>query len=63
MNAYQEKWIGLFQGAHIPNWQVKAKGDDVEIQVPADVDLKILRDNFPKLLQQCHWILRYRKNA
>jgi hypothetical protein len=48
MNAYQEKWIGLFQGARIPNWQVKANGDDVEIQVPADVDLKILRDNFPQ---------------
>lgn len=48
MNAYQEKWIGLFQGARMPNWQVKANGDDVEIQVPADVDLKILRDNFPQ---------------
>ncbi|MGI4749533.1 MAG: hypothetical protein ACRYFB_02770 [Janthinobacterium lividum] len=47
MNAYQEKWIEMFQGAHIPNWQVKASGEDVEIQVPTNVDLKILRDNFP----------------
>lgn len=48
MNAYQEKWIELFQGAQLTNWQIKADGDDIEIQVPPDVDLKILRDNFPE---------------
>lgn len=48
MNAYQEKWIEMFQGANIPNWQVKARGEDVEIRVPENVDLKILRDNFPE---------------
>ncbi|MGI4803407.1 MAG: hypothetical protein ACRYFL_01450 [Janthinobacterium lividum] len=48
MNAYQEKWIEMFQGARIPNWQVKASGEDVEIRVPANVDLKILRDDFPE---------------
>lgn len=48
MNAYQEKWIEMFQGAQIPNWQVKAKGEDVEIKVPINVDLKILRDDFPE---------------
>ncbi|MGI4729738.1 MAG: hypothetical protein ACRYGB_14275 [Janthinobacterium lividum] len=48
MNAYQEKWIEMFQDARIPNWQVKASGEDVEIRVPANVDLKILRDDFPE---------------
>lgn len=48
MNAYQEKWIDLFQGAHIPNWQIKASGNDIEIQVPPNIDLKIVRDNFPE---------------
>ncbi len=48
MNAYQEKWIEMFQGANIPNWKVKAQGEDVEIFVPADVDLKVVRDNFPE---------------
>lgn len=48
MNAYQEKWIELFQGANIPNWQIKAKGEEVEIKVPEHTDLKVLRDNFPE---------------
>lgn len=48
MNAYQEKWIELFQGAQIPNWQVKANGEDVEIRVPENTDLKVLRDNLPE---------------
>ena len=48
MNAYQEKWVELFQSAHIPNWQIKASGEDIEIQVPPEADLKILRDNFPE---------------
>jgi hypothetical protein len=48
MNAYQEKWVQLFQDAHIPNWKIKAQGQDVEIFVPADIDLKIVRDNFPE---------------
>lgn len=48
MNAYQEKWIEMFQGAHIPNWKIKAQGEDVEIFVPAHVDLKVVRDNFPE---------------
>lgn len=48
MNAYQEKWVNLFQSAHIPNWQIKASGDDIKIEVPAGVDLKIVRDNFPE---------------
>ena len=48
MSAYQEKWIDLFQGAHIPKWQIKASGEDIEIQVPPNIDLKIVRDNFPE---------------
>lgn len=48
MNAYQEKWIGLFQSAQIPHWKIKASQHDIEIEVPGEVDLKILRDNFPE---------------
>ena len=48
MNAYQEKWVELFQSTHIPNWQIKSSGDDIKIEVPAGVDLKIVCDNFPE---------------
>ncbi|RYE11835.1 MAG: hypothetical protein EOP44_00300 [Sphingobacteriaceae bacterium] len=48
MNAYQEKWIEMFRGANIPDWQIKSRGEDVEIKVPEHTDLKVLRDNFPE---------------
>ena len=48
MTAYQEKWIEMFKAAHIPEWRVQARQNDVEIFVPADTDLKVLRDNFPE---------------
>lgn len=48
MNAYQQKWVQLFQDTHIPDWKVKAQGGDIEIFVPGDVGLKIVRDNLPQ---------------
>lgn len=48
MNAYQEKWTAMFQQAQIPGWKIKAQGENIEIFVPKDIDLKVVRDNFPE---------------
>lgn len=50
MNAYQQKWVQLFQDAHIADWKVKAQVGDIEIFVPGDVGLKIVRDNLPQTI-------------
>lgn len=50
MNPYQQKWIETLTNANIPNWIIKAQGDDIYVEMPHVTDLKLIRDNLPATL-------------
>lgn len=50
MNFYQQKWIELFNNAHLQGWKVSAQGDDIFIEMPHITDIKLIRDNIPATL-------------
>lgn len=50
MNAYQQKWLDVLQGAGLKDWKIEAKGEDIAIEMPHVNDLKLIRDNLPSTL-------------
>jgi hypothetical protein len=50
MNAYQQKWLELMEGANLPGWKIKALDNDIYIDMPSVTDLKVIRDNLPEIL-------------
>ena len=50
MNAYQQKWIDVLTNAHIRDWKIEARGEDIAIDMPHVTDLKLIRDNLPETL-------------
>lgn len=50
MNAYQQKWLDVLQGANLKGWKIEAQGDDIVIEMPHVTDLKLIRDNLPDTL-------------
>jgi hypothetical protein len=50
MNAYQNKWIEVLNHAHIPGWEIKPVEEDIYVEMPNVVDLKLIRDNLPETL-------------
>lgn len=47
MNAYQQKWIDVLQGANLKGWTIEARDEDIAIEMPHVTDLKLIRDNLP----------------
>ncbi|MFD0793293.1 hypothetical protein ACFQZX_06660 [Mucilaginibacter litoreus] len=50
MNAYQQKWIDVLNGANLKGWEITANGDDINVEMPHVTDLKLIRDNLPATL-------------
>jgi len=50
MNPYQQKWIEVLNHSHIPGWEIEPQGDDVHVEMPHVMDLKLIRDNLPETL-------------
>jgi hypothetical protein len=50
MNAYQQKWLDVLQGANITGWKIEARGEDIAVDMPQVTDLKLIRDNLPATL-------------
>lgn len=50
MNAYQQKWLDVLNGAGLKDWKIEAKGSDISIDMPNVTDLKLIRDNLPATL-------------
>lgn len=50
MNAYQQKWLDVLQGANLRDWKIEARSDDIAIDMPHVIDLKLIRDNLPATL-------------
>jgi hypothetical protein len=50
MNAYQQKWIEVLNNSHIPGWEIKPQDEDIYVEMPNVVDLKLIRDNLPETL-------------
>jgi hypothetical protein len=50
MNAYQQKWIEVFNHAGVPGWKIEAVENDISIELPHVTDLKLIRDNLPETL-------------
>jgi predicted metalloenzyme YecM len=50
MNAYQQKWLDVLQGANLKDWKIEARGEDIAIEMPHVTDLKLIRDNLPTTL-------------
>ena len=50
MNAYQQKWIDVLQGAKLKDWKIEARGEDIAVEMPHVTDLKLIRDNLPSTI-------------
>ena len=50
MNAYQQKWLTVLNGASIKDWKIEPRGEDITIEMPHVTDLKLIRDNLPATL-------------
>jgi hypothetical protein len=50
MNAYQQKWLDVLQGAGLKDWKIEPRGEDITIDMPNVTDLKLIRDNLPATL-------------
>jgi hypothetical protein len=50
MNAYQQKWLDVLQGAGLREWKIEAQGEDIAIEMPHVTDLKLIRDNLPQTI-------------
>jgi hypothetical protein len=50
MNAYQQKWLDVLNGANLKDWKIEPQGEDITIEMPHVTDLKLIRDNLPATL-------------
>jgi hypothetical protein len=50
MNAYQQKWLDVLNGANLKDWKIEPQGEDINIEMPHVTDLKLIRDNLPATL-------------
>ena len=50
MNAYQQKWLDVLNGANLRDWKIEPRGADIAIEMPHVTDLKLIRDNLPSTL-------------